>query len=53
MGTANHYFIDVLAGLVAVGLAFGVVRILTLAGLVLPPGAEAPEVPAGAEPISS
>jgi hypothetical protein len=52
MGTANHYLVDVLAGVVTVGLAFGIVRILTLAGLVLPPGAEAPDVPAGAEPSS-
>lgn len=53
MGTANHYLGDVLAGLVAVALAFGIVRILILAGLVSPPGAEAPEAPAGGEPVTS
>jgi PAP2 superfamily len=50
MATANHYLVDVVAGGVIVLLAFGVVRLLTLAGLVLPPGAEAPDLPAGAEP---
>ncbi|HVY10766.1 MAG TPA: phosphatase PAP2 family protein [Mycobacteriales bacterium] len=50
MATANHYLVDVLAGVAAVIVAMGIVRVLTRFGLVLPPGAEAPEVPAGASP---
>ncbi len=53
MATANHYLIDVLAGFVTVALAFGIVRLLTMAGLVLPPGAQAPDVPAGVEPSTA
>jgi hypothetical protein len=53
MSTANHYLVDVLAGVVTMSLAVGIVRLLTLAGLVMPPGAEAPGVPAGAEPTAT
>ncbi|HVW80167.1 MAG TPA: phosphatase PAP2 family protein [Mycobacteriales bacterium] len=53
MATANHYLIDVLAGVVAVALAYGIVRLLTMAGLVLPPGGTSPGVPAGPEPATT
>jgi hypothetical protein len=53
MATANHYLVDVLAGYATLLVAFAIVRLLTRAGLVLPPGGEAPDLPAGAEPASA
>jgi hypothetical protein len=50
MATANHYLVDVLAGVVTVMLASRIVKLLTRAGVVLRPGAEPRDAPATAQP---
>lgn len=51
MATANHYLIDVVAGVADVCIAYLIVRLLTRVGLVLPPGGrDNVELPPGTEP---